>query len=54
MENDFENLGKLEEITGINAPEQLRRLCEKEERFAQIILKNQAAEYVLTTLGIGG
>ena len=54
VENDFENLGKLEEITGINAPEQLRRLCEKEERFAQIIPKDQAAEYVLTTLGIGG
>lgn len=53
-EDDFENLRQLEGTTGIKAPAQLRSLQEKPERFSQVIPKDQAASYVLETLGIGG
>lgn len=54
QEDDFENLRKLEELTGVEAPAQLRSLREKPERFSQVIPKDGAAEYVLNALGIGG
>ena len=52
--DDFENLRQLEEATGIQAPEKLRSLREKKERFSRVIPKEQASGYVLETLGIGG
>lgn len=52
--DDFENLQKLEEITGISAPSQLRSLQDKQERFSLVIPKDRASSYVLETLGIGG
>ncbi len=54
VEDDFENLQKLEAATGISAPVQLRSLREKPERFSLVIPKDQASGYVLETLGIGG
>ncbi len=53
-EDDFANLRQLETTTGIPAPEQLRSLQEKPERFSRVIPKDQSASYVLETLGIGG
>ena len=53
-QDDFENLRRLEELTGVKAPVQLRSLQEKPERFSQVIPKEGASAYVLETLGIGG
>ncbi len=51
---DFDNLLELETLSHTEAPEQLKALQGKPERFSKVIPKEQAAAYVLEALGIGG
>lgn len=51
--SEFENIARLEEITGTPVPVQLKALKDKPVRFTDLIEKDQAAEYVLKALGRG-
>lgn len=52
--DEYENIARLEELTGTQAPEQLRSLKEKPIRFKTVIDNTQAADFVLQALGITG
>lgn len=51
--DEFENISRLEALTGTRAPSQLSTLRDKPVRFTEVIERSRAAEYVLRTLGIG-
>lgn len=52
-ENEFENIARLEVLTGVQAPSQLKDLRGKPIRFTTVVSNEQSGEYVLKTLGIG-
>lgn len=52
--DEYENIARLEALTGMQAPEQLRQLKDKPVRFQTVIENAQTAEYVLRTLGVSG
>ena len=52
VKEDFANLQALEELTGVKAPVQLSALRDKAERFAQVIPREDTAQFVLKVLGI--
>lgn len=51
--DEFLNIARLEELTGMAAPLQLRNLKDKPNRFHTVIPKARSAQYILETLGIG-
>ncbi len=51
--DEFENISRLESLTGTTAPLQLKTLRDKPVRFNTSIENSQAARYVLKSLGIG-
>ncbi|WP_322173753.1 threonine synthase [Acutalibacter caecimuris] len=51
--DEYENIRRLEELTGVAAPAQLTALNGKPERFTTTIANAAAPEYVLRVLGIG-
>ncbi len=51
--DEYENISRLEALTGTQAPVQLKTLRDKPVRFSTVIESSQAAGYVLKTLGIG-
>lgn len=53
-QDEFENVARLEELSHTRAPQQLRELQGKPVRFDRIVPKEQAAEFVRHTIGIGG
>ena len=52
--DEYENIARLEALTGMQAPEQLRQLKNKPVRFQTVIENAQTAEFVLRTLGVSG
>lgn len=52
-EDEFENIFRLETLTGTKAPAQLKTLRDMPVRFSTAIGNSQAASYVLKTLDIG-
>lgn len=52
-DDEFENISRLEAITGAKAPAQLKTLRDKPIRFTAAIESYCAAGYVLKTLGLG-
>lgn len=53
-EDEFQNITRMEQLTGVCAPAQLADLKDKPVRFQEIVDKTQAARYVLDTLDIQG
>ena len=45
-QDDFQNVEALEQLTGVQAPQQLRQLREKPVRFTQVVEKDQAGAFV--------
>lgn len=52
--DEFQNIARLEELTGTQAPAQLAGLKDKPIRFQDMVAKDQAAAYVLAGLNLGG
>lgn len=52
--DEFENIARMEALTGAGAPAQLAALKDKPVRFNKTVDKSKAAEYVLEALGISG
>ena len=52
--DEFQNIARLEELTGTQAPAQLTGLKDKPIRFQDMVAKDQAAAYVLAGLNLGG
>ena len=52
--DEYENISRLESLSGTQAPKALKQLCDKPIRFTETIANAQAADYVLRALGIHG
>lgn len=52
-EDEFDSISRLEELTGTQAPAQLKALRDKPVRFSTSIRSSETAGYVLNALGIG-
>lgn len=50
---EYENIARLEALTGVLAPAQLKALRDKPVRFTTVVSNKQTRDYVLETLGIG-
>ena len=53
-QDDFQNVEALEQLTGVQAPQQLRQLREKPVRFTQVVEKDQAGAFVRQLVEQGG
>lgn len=53
-EDEFEAMVRLEQVSRTKAPEQLWALRDKDVRFREAIVKEQAGDFVRRTVGIGG
>lgn len=50
-EDDFEAAKEIERISGLEMPEQLRNLREKEVRFTKVCKREEMADFVMSTVG---
>lgn len=49
--DDFEAAEKIEELSGLSMPQQLRSLSEKEPRFTKVCEREEMADFVMSTVG---
>lgn len=52
--DEFQNIARLEELSGTRAPAQLTALKDKPVRFQDTVAKDQASAYVLASLNLSG